>query len=119
LAAPDATAAHSAMVTLARATGLVRWKALIGLSNGASEAFARVSPEGRRRTTWRPSPARIDLAEGRVIGEQLGAQLVQAVVRQLVAEHFRQGAQDRPVFLGLALREHGALPIWTRPSVFT
>ena len=31
LAAPETSEAHSAMVTLARAIGLVRWKAVTGL----------------------------------------------------------------------------------------
>src|SRR6185312_4441094 len=36
LEAPAASAAHSAIVTLARAIGLVRWKAVIGERSGAS-----------------------------------------------------------------------------------
>ena len=39
MAAPEATAAHSAIVTLARAMGLVRWKAFTALSNGRTSAL--------------------------------------------------------------------------------
>ena len=44
-----------------------------------------------------------------MVGEQLGAQLVQGVVGQLGAQAFGEGPQDRPVLLGLALGEDGAL----------
>src|SRR5215472_1942017 len=57
LAAPAATLAHSAMVTLARAIGLVRWKVLIGERSGAS---------GSEPAAPRPS-------RSKVVGDEPGA----------------------------------------------
>ena len=57
------------------------------------------------------SPARdlVDAHEMRMRGEQRLAQLRQRVVRQLVAEHVGQRAQDRPVLARVAGRERGAV----------
>ena len=50
----------------------------------------------------------VDLTEDLMIRDQLGAQRVQAVIGQRLADTLGQRAEDGPVFLGLALREDRA-----------
>ena len=98
------------MVTLARAIGLVRWKALIGLASGAS-ASSPAAPRPERSSAVGDRARRVvDLAEGRMVGEQLGAQLRRAcrtaASRPRRSESARRIAQSS---LRLALGEDRAL----------
>ncbi len=120
--APASVAEHSAMVTLARAIGLVRWKAVDRRCRTARPTASPCAAQALTGRTRRPSRARrvVDLAEGRVVGEQLGAQLLQAVVGQRRAQVLGQGAQHRPSLRWASpLGNTARWAICTRPSVFT